>query len=76
MAKSDSQREELRPWIYAFLILLAVSLWMLTMRLLNAPILALDFELALIYLPTILAGVIVFQVGRKQANHRSLSRND
>jgi len=66
MAASESQGEERRPWIYAFLILLVASLWMLTMRLINTSFLALDFEVALIYVPTILAGIIVFQVGRKR----------
>jgi len=66
MAASDSQSEERRPWIYAFLILLLISLLMLTLRLMNTPILALDFEVSLIYLPTVLSGIIVFQVGRKR----------
>jgi len=74
MAASDTQSEERRPWIYAFLILLLVSLWALTMRLIKNPFLALDFEVSLVYLPTVLAGIIVFQVARKRraaANHIS-----
>ena len=66
MAASDSESEERRPWIYAFLILLLVSLWMVTVRLMNTPFLALDFEVALIYIPTIIAGIIVLRVGRKR----------
>ena len=66
MAASESAIEARRPWIYAFLILLAASLWVLTMRLINTPFLALDFEVSLIYIPTILAGIIVFQMWRKR----------
>ena len=66
MAASDTQNEERRPWIYGFLILLVVSLCTLTMRLMNSPFLALDFEVSLVYLPTVLAGIIVFQVARKR----------
>ena len=66
MAPSGTQTDERRPWTYAFLILLLVSLWMLTMRLMNTPFLALDFEISLVYLPTALAGIIAFQVVRKQ----------
>lgn len=66
MTPSDTQSEERKPWVYAFLILLLASLCMLTMRLMNTPILALDFEVALVYLPTALAGLITFQMGRKR----------
>jgi TRAP-type C4-dicarboxylate transport system permease small subunit len=66
MAASDTRAEERNPWIYAFVILLLVSAWMLTMRLMNNPFLALDFEVCLVYLPTALAGMIVFQTTRKQ----------
>ena len=66
MAASNSESEERRPWIYAFLVLLLVSLWMLLMRLMHIPFLALDFEISLVYLPTILAGIIVLQVTRKR----------
>ena len=65
MTRSDSQIEERRPWLYAFMILLLVSLWMLALRLTNNPFLALDFELCLVYLPTALAGIIVLQITRK-----------
>jgi hypothetical protein len=44
---------------------------MLTLRLMNNPFLALDFEVSLVYLPTALAGIIVFQTTRKQ---RELAR--
>jgi predicted tellurium resistance membrane protein TerC len=66
MAASGTQTEERRPWVYAFIILLLVSLWMLTMRLLNSPFLAPDFELSLVYVPTVLAGIIVIQLSRKR----------
>jgi TRAP-type C4-dicarboxylate transport system permease small subunit len=66
MAASDTQAEERKPWLYAFAILLLVSAWMLTMRLMSNPFLALDFEVSLVYLPTALAGIIAFQTTRKQ----------
>jgi hypothetical protein len=66
MAASNSQSDDRRPWIYAFLLLLLASVVMLAMRLMNTPFLALDFEVSLVYLPTVLAGIIVWQVGRKQ----------
>jgi len=65
MTASNSQVEERKPWVYAFVILLLVSLWMLTLRLMNTPFLALDFEVSLVYLPTILAGIIDLQITRK-----------
>jgi TRAP-type C4-dicarboxylate transport system permease small subunit len=71
MAASNTQAEERRPWIYAFVILVLVSAWMLTMRLMNNPFLALDFEVCLVYLPTALAGIILFQTTRKE---RELAR--
>jgi hypothetical protein len=39
---------------------------MLSMRLMNNPFLALDFELTLVYLPTILAGIIAVHMIRKR----------
>jgi TRAP-type C4-dicarboxylate transport system permease small subunit len=53
------EAEDKKPWLYAFLILALVSAWMIVMRLLNTPFLQPEFEIALIYLPTVLAGVIV-----------------
>jgi hypothetical protein len=66
MSASDAQAEEHRPWIYAFIILLIVSVCMLALRLMNSPFLALDFEVTLVYLPTALAGIIAVQTTRKQ----------
>jgi len=66
MAASENQAEERKPWFYAFAILLLVSAWMLIMRLMHNPFLALDFEVSLVYLPTALAGIIAFHMTRKQ----------
>jgi hypothetical protein len=66
MAASSAQAEESKPWTYAFIILLLVSIWMLTMRLMHDSFLALDFEIALVYFPTALAGIIAFQTVRKE----------
>jgi hypothetical protein len=38
---------------------------MLSMRLMNNPFLAFDFEVTLVYLPTILAGIIALYMIRK-----------
>ena len=48
--------EDTRTWIYAFVILLIVSLSILTLRLLGNPFLAADFEIVVVYSPTALAG--------------------
>jgi hypothetical protein len=74
MTQSETEAEERKPWIYAFAILLLVSFWMLTLRIMNNAFLALDFEVTLVYFPTALAGVVAFQTTRKQrmtANHSS-----
>jgi hypothetical protein len=65
LAESPSSTDERRLWFFAFLILLLVSLWILTMRLLNSAFLALDFEVSLIYLPTLLAGLIALYLSLK-----------
>jgi uncharacterized membrane protein len=56
---TSAEGEERKPWIYAFVILVLASASMIVMRLLNMPFLQPEFEIALIYLPTVLAGVIV-----------------
>jgi hypothetical protein len=69
MGASDSQsiqREENKPWIYAFLILLLVSIYMFGLRIMNASFLQTDFEVSLVYLPTVLAGLIAFNTTRKR----------
>jgi len=66
LTASTTQAEDKKTWLYAFIILLLVSLWMLTMRLMNISFLALDFEAALVYLPTILAGIVAFYVTKRQ----------
>ncbi|MGA2627769.1 MAG: hypothetical protein ABSF63_12040 [Candidatus Bathyarchaeia archaeon] len=66
MTDSASQAEDKKTWSYAFIILLLVSIWMLLMRLMNSPFLALDFEISLVYLPTVLSGIIAFYVAKKQ----------
>jgi len=65
MRTSTTQTEDRKPWTYAFVVLLLVSVWMLILRLMNNPFLALDFEVSLVYLPTALAGAIVFHLARK-----------
>jgi len=59
--------EDRKTWLYAFVILLLVSIWMLSMRLMNNPLLVLGFEISLVYLPTALAGIIVLYLTKKAA---------
>ena len=65
-SQAEIQSEARRPWQYAFLILVLVSISMLTLRLMNLAFLAIDFEVTLVYLPTALAGGIVLYLSRKQ----------
>lgn len=56
---SVTEFDEGRTWISAFVILLLVSIWMLSMRIMNSAFLMLDFEVTIVYLPTVLAAVVV-----------------
>jgi len=64
MVASETPSGEKKSWLYAFVILLLVSSWMLSMRILNIPFLMLDFEVVVIYVPTILAGIILLAHAR------------
>ncbi len=66
MTDSASLAEDKKTWSYAFIILVLVSIWMLLMRLMNSSFIPLDFEVSLVYLPTVLSGIIAFYVSRKQ----------
>lgn len=57
MTSADSAAEA-KTWIYASAILLLVSLWILSMRVLNSGFLALDFEISVVYLPTVIATMV------------------
>jgi hypothetical protein len=57
---SATATDDKNTWLYAFTILLIVSLAILGIRFLLGPFLATDFEIVVIYLPTILAGLITF----------------
>jgi TRAP-type C4-dicarboxylate transport system permease small subunit len=65
MGTSSPQDEERKPWAYAFAVLLIVSACMIILRVMSNPFLALDFEVSLVYLPTVLAGAIVLHLTRK-----------
>jgi hypothetical protein len=67
MLDSAGATDEKKSWIYAFTILLVISIAMLTMRLAGKAFLVLDFELALVYIPTILAGIAATYLSRKSA---------
>ncbi len=68
MAESGNPPDERKLWLYAFGILLLVSLWLLALRLFNSAFLALDFEVTLVYLPTVLAGIIALYLHRTKYN--------
>ena len=57
MTVPATELDEKKAWTYAFAILLVVSVVMLVIRLLGREFLVLDFEVALVYFPTVLAGV-------------------
>lgn len=67
MPASATALDERKAWIYAFAILLIISVTMLIMRVLGKEFLVLDFEVALIYFPTILAGVTAAYVTARAA---------
>lgn len=58
MATSAITSDERTSWTYAFLILLLVSGWTLLMHVMKSPFLMLDFEVSIVYLPTVLAGIL------------------
>jgi TRAP-type C4-dicarboxylate transport system permease small subunit len=58
LAASPKSEDEAKLWVFAFLILLAVSSLILAMRVMKSAFLALDFEVMIVYLPTALAGAI------------------
>jgi hypothetical protein len=68
MEDSASTSDEKKAWTYAFLILLIVSAAMLATRLTGREFLVLDFEIALVYFPTVLAGIAVAYVSIKHGN--------
>jgi hypothetical protein len=66
MAGSGTRADE-TAWIYAFVILALASLAMLALRLSGKEFLVLEFEITLIYFPTMLAGIIAAYYIRKGA---------
>ncbi len=62
MQSDQSQFGEKQGWKSAFLALLIISALMLSLRLSGAAFLILEFEFSLIYLPTILAGLLFLRV--------------
>jgi hypothetical protein len=58
MLGSGNTSDEKNSWIYAFVILLLVSVVMLALRLAGREFLVVEFELALVYFPTVLSGII------------------
>jgi len=68
MTGSASTSDEKKAWTYAFLILLIISATMLATRLMGKEFLVLDFEIALIYFPTVLAGITAAYVTIKRGN--------
>jgi hypothetical protein len=69
LAASQDSPDEKRLWLFAFMILVLVSLWLLVLRLFNSAFLALDFEVTLVYFPTALAGVIALYLSLVKSPH-------
>ena len=70
MALSATVVDERRSWISALVILLLVSLWMLTMRFMNSAFLMLDFEVSIVYFPTILAALVVLYLSLRSPSEQ------
>lgn len=62
--------DERRSWISALVILLLVSLWMLTMRFMNSAFLMLDFEVSIVYFPTVLAALVVLYLSLRSPSEQ------
>jgi hypothetical protein len=62
---SETAADERNSWIYAFLILLATSAIMLALRITGRQFLVPEFEIALIYFPTVLSAIIAGYVSLK-----------
>jgi hypothetical protein len=58
MSGSATATDEKNAWIYAFVILFIVSMAMLGLRLSGRQFLVTEFEITIIYFPTVLSGVI------------------
>lgn len=69
--RSTTVTDDNRTWLYAFAILLIVALVTLGTRFLLGPVLAPEFEVVVIYVPTILAGVITFYLRFKMRKDMS-----
>lgn len=59
-----NEGDDRKSWAYAFLIMLLLSGLMLGLRLASLSFLALDFELLVIYVPTLIAAVVYVYVAR------------
>jgi hypothetical protein len=62
---SATKSDEKNSWLYAFVILLIASAAMLLLRFSGQAFLVPEFETALIYSPTVLAGIITAYVTMK-----------
>jgi hypothetical protein len=62
---SATKSDEKNSWLYAFAVLLVTSATMLLLRFSGQAFLVPEFETALIYSPTVLAGIITFYVTMK-----------
>lgn len=66
MVVSETTSGEKKSWLYVFVILLLVSFSIFSVRMLNIPFLMLDFEVVVVYVPTILAGIILLAHARSK----------
>jgi len=62
---SGAEIEATKYWRYAVLLLVALSSFFLTLRFLGRSFIVIDFELLIIYMPTILCVLVyVIMIGR------------
>ena len=66
MAGSAPYSDEKTAWVYAFCILLLLSIAMFALRLTGREFLVAEFEVAIIYFPTALSGIIAAYVSMKR----------
>ncbi len=67
---SATSTDERKTWFYAFAILVLVSIWMVGMRLSGNAFLAPDFEATVIYLPTVVAGIVAGYIALRRPRHQ------
>jgi len=60
---SGSERDAAKDWGYALILLIAVSSFFLTLRFSGRAFIAPDFEILVIYVPTIVSVLVYAKIG-------------